>query len=414
MDYERLLIAKTAQTGRIQNLLATGIRDDHFLDEELQAIFRFMADHARSYRQAPSFQTVQEQFPLHNFEVTDESVDYLRDQFFKGVMRRHAIDAIRDLAEVVDDPEQVGNIDSLFLEKSRELATIAPQAKLHKFSDMLQRIEEYEAGSEKEKSIYMGIPDLDRITQGIQSHEYVTISGWSGTGKSTLAQWILFNSWMQGKTPMYISLEMEANALFRKWDTMLTHFQYHDLKAHQLREEQIQIWKEKAEEVASKPNDIIVMDDVRGCTVDRVYAELVRWRPDILCIDYITLMDVSRSRGNAMWEKVMYITQSLKQVSRTLKIPIIGVAQTNRASAQAGAELDNIAYSVSIVQDSDMVLGLRRDEEMKENKMMEVKMLKNRDGMTDNTNLFWDMDTMTFGPWSETRAFMGHRERQNI
>lgn len=412
MDYERLLIAKLAQTGRIHTALAEGIREDHFTDESLGEIFTFLSTHARKYKQAPSFATVRNEFPNHNFELTDESMDYLREQFVIQIKRRRAIEAARDLAVALDDPEQVGQIDQLFLQKSRELAQIVPSAGLHRFSNMQERIEEYEKGPDETLGIKMGIPVFDNITQGIQPHEYVSIVGWQGTGKSTLAQWILFNSWMQGKTPMIISLEMEAKALLRKWDTMAVNFEYNKLKSHGLSEKDLENWRKKALEVKNgkngnpdKPNDIVILDDVQGCTVDRVYAELHRWKPDILCIDYITLMDINKSAGNQMWEKVTYITQALKQISRTTKIPIIGIAQTNIDSAQSGAKLENISYSRSIGQDSDLVLGLWNDDEMKANKQMQVRMLKNRDGMTTNTDLFWSMETMEFGEWRLASQF---------
>lgn len=411
MDFERLLLAKLAQTGRIQSALAEGIREDHFTDESLGTIYGFMAQHARRYKQAPSFATVRNEFPEHNFELTDESVDYLREQFVNQVKRRRAIDAARDLAVALDDPELIPNIDQLFLQKSRELAQIVPSASLHRFSNMGERIDEYEKGEDAVNGIKMGIPLFDDLTQGIQPHEYVTIAGWQGTGKSTLAQWMLYNAWMQGKTPMYISLEMEAKALLRKWDTMAMHFEYSNLKSHKLREDELGKWRTKANEVKEKPNDIVILDDVQGCTVDRIYAELHRWKPDILCIDYITLMDIHKSAGAQMWEKVTYITQALKQIARVSKIPIIGVAQTNIQSANDGAKLENISYSRSIGQDSDLVLGLYSDEDMKKEKRMQVRMLKNRDGMTTNTDLFWDMETMTFGDWRHSDLF-GVRKKE--
>lgn len=406
MDYERLLLSKTAQTGRIQQLLSAGVRDDHFSNEEVGHIFRFMAEHAKRYKQPPSFSTVREQFPDYNFELTDESHEYLLEQFLKGVKRIYAFEAFRDLAEALDDPDQISNIDGLFLEKSRELATIVPSQTLSRFSDMDERIAKYENTSPEEaKGIYMGVPYIDNLTMGYQPHEYITIMGWSGTGKSTLAQWNLYNAWYQGKTPMYISLEMEAEALFRKWDTMATQFEYNKLKAIELSGEDVEKWKEKAEEVKSRDNDIIVLDDVRGLTVDKVYSELVRWQPDICCIDYITLMNTERSSNSSSWEKIMNLTRALKQTARTMKIPIIGVAQTNRLSKDMGAELDNVGFSVAIVQDSDIVLGLHSDQEMRDNKQMELRLLKNRDGATGDTRLLWDMTTMNFGPWAESMAF---------
>jgi replicative DNA helicase len=408
LDYERKLINKVAQSSNIESLLLSGIKEEHFAEEEHRDIYAFLAKHFRDYKVSPSLEITKEAFPDHLFEIETDALEYLKDEFLKLVKRRSAMTAIRDLAEAIDDPEQVGEIDALFLEKSRELSQVVPVAQISKFKDMDTRIAKYEAGEDNEDGIAMGIPEFDFITAGIQPHEYVTISGFSGTGKSTLAQWMLFNAYMQGKTPMYISLEMEAKALLRKWDTMMMNFEYHRLKRGTLRNEDVERWKEQAETVRQADNDIIILDDVAGCTVDRVYAELTRYQPDILCIDYITLMDTPRSAGGTqMWEKVVTLTRQLKQTARTLGIPIIGVAQTNRSGYQAGAQLDNIAFSQSIVNDSDIILGLQAvDDEMRANNRLEVALLKNRDGRTETANLLWKMDTMEFGQWREVDAFM--------
>ncbi len=407
-DYERALISRIARTGQVNTLMAEGIREDHFSDDRVRKIWRFMTDHYRQYKIAPAFDTVFEEFPDFNFEVSGESVQYLKDKFKKEVMYRYGADAVIRISEELANPDSDQEVDQMFMEESRRLATILPTAKLHAFKDMDKRIWEYENPVE-EKFIHTGIPAIDNLTFGIQPHEYVTIFGATSVGKSTMSQWLLFNAWMQNKTPMYISLEMEANALFRKWDTMLMQFKYNDLKGHTLREREVQDWKEKAKEVATRPNDIIVMDDVRGCTVDRVFAELTRWQPDILCLDYVNLMNVRSSYGQN-WEKITYLTQELKQISRTLKIPIIGVAQANRSSFQGGATLENIAGSISAVQDADLVFGLHSDEEMREEKKMELRLLKNRDGAVGNVDLWWAAETMTFGAWEETRYWQNRRE----
>lgn len=412
MDYEKALINKVCQTGRLQDLMLLGVGVTHFEDETHQNIWSFMTDHLKKYKQPPSYTTVRQQFPYHDFEIVDESIVYLQEQFFKQIKRRSAIDAIRDLASAVDDEEQVGQIDELFLEQSRRLAQTFPSTSVARFSEIDRRIEEYETGEEYARGIKMGIPAFDDITLGIQSHEYVTISGWSGTGKSTLAQWALYNAYIHGETPMLISLEMESRNLLRKWDTMATNFNYQRLKEHKLNDNELERWKKKAIDINKKENDIIILDQVYKCTVDRVYAEMVRWKPSIVCIDYISLMDTQRASGNSNWEKIMYLTQSLKQISRTLKIPIIGVAQTNRDSATSGAKLDNIAWSVAIIQDSDIVIGLHSDEEMKKNKQMEIRMLKNRDGMTLDTTFKWDMETMSFHPWTLKDEF--GLEKENV
>lgn len=411
-DFERALISRVAKTGQINTLMAEGIREEHFSNDKVREIWRFMTAHYRRYKIAPTFDTVFEEFPDYNFESSGESVQYLKDKFKDEVMYRYGSEAVVRISEELAKDKPAQPIDEMFMEESRRLATILPSAKLHAFKDMKKRIYEYEHPAE-ETFIRTGIPQVDNLTFGIQPHEYVTIFGATSVGKSTLSQWLLFNAWMQGKTPMYISLEMEAKALFRKWDTMLMQFRYNDLKGHSLREEEVDAWKKKAEEIEEKPNDIIVMDDVRGCTVERVHAELTRWQPDILCLDYVNLMS-ARSSFNQGWEKLTYLTQELKQISRTLNIPIIGVGQANRSSFQSGATLENIAGSISAVQDADLVFGLHSDEEMREENKMELRLLKNRDGAVGNVDLWWQPETMTFGAWDETRYFQNRRnELQN-
>lgn len=407
MDFEKLLLTKTAQTGKIDNILLSGIEETHFFDNEHKNIYNYLKDHYRTYKQSPSFQTVREEFPLYNFELTNDSIEYLKSKFLIQVKRRYATEAIRELASCIDNPSLVEDIDSLFLEKSRSLSQIIPHPSVDTFiGGMEERINKYESGEDLHSGIKMGIPEFDDLTLGIQPHEFVSILGFSSIGKSTLGQMMVFNAWTQNKKPMYVSLEMENKALLRKWDTMLMNFDYNRFKSNQLTEPEINSWRNKYDELKHKENDIICLDDVRRCTPDKIYAEMVRWKPDICCIDYLSLMDSGRANSiNNSWEKIMYLTQTLKQISRTLKIPIIGIAQTNRSSKEVGAQLDNVGGSISVVQDSDIVLGLYSNDDMKQENKMEVRMLKNRDGMTMTTNLFWNPSKMEFGEWHDTYAF---------
>jgi replicative DNA helicase len=403
VDVERLLISKVAHSGQIEKLMSAGVARDHFLDPEVGDIWEFLVTHVRKYRSAPSMPVVRQKFPQHGFEVVTDSIDYLTEQLFALFKRRHAIESLRALAAAVDDPAQILHIEERFLEESRRLAQAVPGSTVTKYSDMYSRIKDYheQKKSGTHRGIMMGIPDFDTLTLGVQPHEYVSVVGWQGTGKSTLVQWMLFNAYGQGETPMLISLEMECAALFRKWDTMATNFEYHRLKALELPDADIRKWEEMAERVSKAPNDIIALDDVRGCTVDKVYAEVVKYQPSVVAVDYVSLMETQRSVGSSLWEKVTHITGNLKQVARVLKVPIIAVAQTNIESAEAGAQLQNIAYSRSIGQDSDIVLGLFCDDEMRKNEMMQVRLLKNRDGMTRYSDLKWSMGTMEFRPWNE-------------
>lgn len=406
MEAERSLIAKCAHAGQVDRLITDGVRSEQFVDPELVEIFVWMTEHFRKYKAAPSFASVKEAFPAHNFEIVTDTLDYVRDRFFDDHKRRMATNAIRDLATHIDE-KGTDDIEAVFMEVARRMVQEVPSPAVAKFSEMSKRIEEYDRRLKEGtvKGLMMGIPAFDHLTLGIQPHEYISVVGWQGTGKSTLVQWILYNAWLQKKRGLYISLEMECEALMRKWDTMAVNFQYHALKAMELDPESRSRWEAMAERAATAEGDIIALDDVTACSVDTVYARTAKWSPDIVVVDYITLMETGRSVSQSMWEKVTYLTQALKQQARTLKIPLIGVAQTNINSAQEGAALDNISYSRSIGQDSDLVLGLNQTENMRAEKQMQVRLLKNRDGAIRNTDLFWMMETMEFGPWDELSPF---------
>lgn len=406
LDPVRQFISKVVTSGKVDEAMLLGIVPDHFdqTSDEVE-IWEFCTEHVRKYRGCPSLAVVKQRFPDYNFEVVTDTLEYVVDTFMADVRRKLAIDGLRNVARMVE--QGVVDIDARFMEQARIIAKAVPNPQVGRFSQMRERINNYAARKAEgvDPGIRMGIREFDRHTMGIQPHEYITIMGWSGTGKSTIAQWIEFNAYLQGYTPMMISLEMEKEALFRKWDTMATNFEYARLKAMELSDADEELWKERAERAANASNDIIVLDDVGQCTVDRVYAEIMRHQPDLVCIDYVSLMKAPGRRDGDIWQSLTALTHELKGIARTTKVPIIGIAQTNRDSAQSGAQLDNVAFSVSIIQDSDIVLGLSRDTKQEENKQITVRMLKNRDGVTATANLLWDLDRMYIREWSAADAF---------
>lgn len=411
MEPERALLAKVSYAGTgVESLVGDGIGPEHFREGDASGLWVFLTDHTRKYGQQPSLAAVRSAFPGYDLPIVQDALGFVREKFLDDFDRRQAIRSLEDLADAVNDPSRSDTMGELMLEQARRLSQGMPNTKIARLSDMKSRIAEYDiiAATGSPYGIKMGIPTFDELTFGMQQHEYITVSGWLGTGKSTLAQWIMLNAYKDGHTPMYISLEMEARALLRKWDVMLTNVPYRDLKAGTLSKADRKRWQRVAEDVDSKKaeRDLLIIDDVRNFTVDRVYSEMAKHKPGLVTIDYISLMTTARSVGPSTWEKIMFISNSLKQIARSLKIPILAVAQTNRDSVDAGPQLHHVSHSIAINQDSDIVLSLYRSDEMKENNRMEVRMLKNRDGPIKNTDLEWDMSTMRFKEMDRVMPFV--------
>lgn len=419
MDWERSLIGRTARDQSIGRLLTMGIEARHFdkspdgKPNQNAEIFAFMLNHVRLWNAPPSYETVVEAYPNYDFDDSKDTLEFITTKFLNQVKRREAERSLVSLANqmVSEDAERfLENIDGHFLAAARDLATVLPKNYSERFSDMNKRVDKYES-IQQWGGLQIGLPypfpDVNAITMGIQPHEFVTISGWSGLGKSYLGLLCCYHAYLAGKTPLIISLEMGAEAINRRLDIMATNISHTAMKSINLVENDIEHWKEIAGQVelGRQSHDIIVLDNLGRCTADKVYAETVRYNPDLVLVDYLSLMDSDSGFRGAHWEKITEITRRLKAQARGLNIPIIAIAQTNRSSAKEGARDDNIAYANSILQDSDVVFGLHRDSDMKLNNRMLLSLLKNREGIIRDFDLYWDVERGMIRPWSPGDLF---------
>lgn len=362
-------------------------------------MYLYIIDSAREYGTAPSLEAAKHDKPDFEWIQIQDTLDWCIDRFVVLVKRRLADDYLDELAKACDDPIRAENIDAEFLEVSRKLVMELPSASVARFSEVDKRIKAYEVRKREGRKVGIpyGFPSLDKWTGGIQSHELVTILGFTTVGKSTLLRSLAFNFWVEGFTPLYLSLEMEAQVILRILDAMAASLDYDKLKQMELPDEDMTRWQEYAARIKDKKCDIPVIDNISRMTPDQVFAETIRHKPDIVIIDYVGLMKSSNvMRGVAKHHQVTDITQELKHLARTLKIPILMAAQTNRGGGKDGAELDNVAEAISISQDSDTVIGLYQNEDMAKINEMEMRLNKNRDGKRGRFKAKWDYETMEF------------------
>ena len=84
----------------------------------------------------------------------------------------------------------------------------------------------------------------------------------------------------------------------------------------------------------------------------------------LIVVDYLQLADSGRRFDNRVQE-VSIITQSLKNLARELRLPVLACSQLSRAVEARGTkvpELSDLRESGSIEQDADVVMFLYREE----------------------------------------------------
>jgi len=416
MDIERALLSRCINTGDVETLISRGVGPQHFSDQS-RPIFQTIVRHLAQYGEPPSREAVLMEHPNYRLDAPTDSVEFLLDKFVEHVQRREAEQAVIDLAERLRDPHEQATPELLFMEYTERVAQIIPNSKISRLSDAPKRIDLFRKQQELGRlpGIPIGIPELDRIILGVQGHELVVISAPSSWGKSTFLQHICLSAYLNGAskkdTPAFISLEMEGDALLRKFDTMATNFSYTLLRAMELGVGDIERWEKWGERVSNAPNDIIIIDDIAECTVERVFAEVLRWKPNAMFVDYFGIMTPRRVGGDEH-VSMANMAKALKRIPRRTNIPLFTAAQTNRSGFKDGVRADNVADTIEIFRSADIMLGLQWDPDDNPEEMT-VEIIKNRDGRKGSATIAWDLEHMLIGEkkkWasrSEMQAMIG-------
>lgn len=402
-SYENELITKVVQSGGAEKLISQGVEERHFESKDCQKIWAYLITHIRKYKSPPDPSTVKEEFPEFKWKIETEPLQFIADRFIAQVKRRKAVEIFGEVAEVIDkdEYEDISKLDETFLEKAKELAQELPSTSATKFSGIQKRIELYEQRKAEGIQIGMsyGFDELDKWTMGLHPHQYVTLAGFTGIGKSTLGLKLALNHYMDGYTPMIISLEMDEDEVYRKLDGMAASLRQHALKALELNGVEMEQWKQVAERAESAANDIIVVD-VDFATPEKIFAETSRWNPDVVVVDYIQLVLAPRDLRQS-WEKVDYCSRMLKAQARNMRIPVYGLAQTNEEGSSEGAKLTNVGGARAIGFHSDLFLGMHQTEEDFAENKMQIKIEKNRMGPKNKIiNLYWNQAESEYRQWS--------------
>lgn len=157
------------------------------------------------------------------------------------------------------------------------------------------------------------------------------------------------------------------------------------------------------EKLATRQADFrlpIAIADKSGQTLTeiRAYARAVnRNRPlKAIIVDYLQLMQ-DTEKGRSRYESVTAISNGLKILARDLNVPVIALAQLNRAvegRKEGEPTMSDLRDSGAIEQDADVIILLNRvqaegDSEDEKTRLI-MNVAKNRHGKTGHIGLYFD------------------------
>jgi replicative DNA helicase len=117
----------------------------------------------------------------------------------------------------------------------------------------------------------------------------------------------------------------------------------------------------------------LFIDDSSSLTVMELRAKCRRLKTEhgirLIMVDYLQIMHAPKAESRE--REISIISQSLKQIAKELDVPVIALAQLNRAidgRTDKRPVLSDLRESGSIEQDADVVMFLNRPEVYKKEK----------------------------------------------
>lgn len=248
-----------------------------------------------------------------------------------------------------------------------------------------------------------GFSDLDKMIVGIQPTELVIVAARPAVGKSAFAGCLMLQLARRGIGTLFISLEMSKLEISERLlcvESLVSGTKLKDGSGFD--EFELDSLMQAAGRLGELP---IRIDDQPNQKFRQIASTARRCKRKhnigFVIVDYLQLISPERDR-DVREQEVAQITKSLKGLAKELSIPVIVLAQLNRAvenREDKKPRLADLRESGAIEQDADKVLFLHRpsvyDPEDRPGEC-DVIVAKNRCGKTGMVALAWLAESTQF------------------
>lgn len=268
-------------------------------------------------------------------------------------------------------------------------------------AESFDRLDTIHKKGEGLRGLPTGFVDLDQKLSGMQDSNLLILAARPGQGKTAfvlnISQFITAHDHM----PVgFFSLEMSKEELVDRLLIAQADVDAWKLKTGRLSEDDFSKLSEAMGELAEAP---LFIDDTPGITIMEMRSKARRLQMEhdvkLIIVDYLQLVDPGRRLDNRVVE-VSMISQSLKNLARELKIPVLAVSQLSRAVEHRGEkkpQLADLRESGAIEQDADVVMFLYRPEDEISSQMLtKLLIAKHRNGPSGELDLLFRGDRIRF------------------
>lgn len=261
--------------------------------------------------------------------------------------------------------------------------------------------ERFEGGT-KTLGLPTGLTDLDKLLNGgLRRGGLITIGARPGMGKSALAETIACNM-ASDYSVLFLSMEMPETEVTERAVANWGKVSASRLATATLSGDD---WPKVTAATARAQDAKLFIDDQAGLSLLEVTTKArgVKRKHglDVLIVDYLQLMVGGEEKR---YQQIEAITKGLKVLAKTLNIAVVALSQFSREIEKRPnprPKPSDFRDGGSIEQDSDVLIGLHREEQDKPDDenlrgFAELFLMKNRQGKTGQIALTYLGEFMRF------------------
>lgn len=367
------------------------LKPEHFYKDAHKKIFAAMKALAER-AQAVDLITLTEELKTQNQLVSVGGELYLTDLLGKVSTAAHAEhyanivykkflvrDLIRTATGLVQDcykgeeePEKLIDTaqEQIFrLSQRQELRGFVSSQDLA--ASVMEQIEKAHLNRNAVQGVPTGFTEFDSKTGGLRKSDLIILGARPSQGKTAMALNIAHTAVMAGFPTAIFSLEMDRNSIYLRMVCAAARAEVSQVRRGWFPKAK---WSSLTDSLAQLSSAPLYIDDTSGITITeirmrarRLANELAKQGKELglIVIDYLQLIR-SSGRTESRQQEVSEISRMLKDLARTLNVPVLALSQLSRKNEEKGRkdnkpQLSDLRESGSIEQDADVVALIHRE-----------------------------------------------------
>ena len=379
------------------------IKDEYFTDYAEKVLFKEITEFTEKYNSPPTIEAVtlavQERRNLSEDQLEQcndclkeivknsnetSKMEWLVDKTEKFCQEKAIYNAVLGSISILEGKDKTHDKGSIPQILSDALAISFDSSVGHDYLE--DSDSRYDFYHKKEERIPFDLDFFNKITKGGLPKKTLNIAlAGTGVGKSLFMCHVAAGCMVQGKSVLYITMEMAEEKIAERIDANLLNVTLDDLT--NLSKE---AYDKRVAKLREKTVGKLIIKEYPTASASAIHFRTLLnelnlkkgFIPDIIFIDYLNICCSSRIKSGANVNSYTYvkaIAEELRGLAVEFGVPIVSATQTTRSGfSSSDPGLEDTSESFGLPATADLMFALISSEELEELGQIMVKQLKNR------------------------------------